>query len=1045
VNYVGTVIDSRYKVESLIGEGGMGVVYQCVHTIIGKKVALKILRPDFAQDSELTERFLNEAKAASTIRNPHIVDVSDFGQLPDGSVYFVMELLVGTSLRSELDQGQQLPASKLIRIARQLAEGLSAAHAAAIVHRDLKPDNVFLVRHGGERDFVKILDFGIAKIGRGERLTRAGAVFGTPHYMSPEQAAGLPVDHRGDIYSLGVIMYEMASGRVPFDADNFMGILTMHLYKAPVPLRALVPPPPREVTPGIEAILLKCLSKRPDHRYESMDEVISELDLVNDGRVPEAVHDLLKRSGGFHVPADYLDSPAKKRTIVSHNDRSARELSVAARSTSDPDERSLEGVGLAGFKAQLPLEMQGHADALFGFLDGVFAQITFSKRGVATLGGARIPNAQECEYVAIFMGQADQAKGVLGAATFLSNVQPLEEYLEALGEERRKIVIAVSYARELGPGVPTRILDYLRRYRARVIPMHVREIVNAHQQRSGSRLFRERLLEFEIPNLFLAAGSSSPTSLVGIREAATRFVMDLQQPRTIPLVLGLPGSGKTALFRLAEFGLPDTRLVVIPCNMIVERTVDGFIAELERTFLPEGAAPMPDTNDALARAFDRLGQSSGKARPILVLDDADWLIDLLDASENDVRLRTRSLWTKLLRQLDRHDVRMVITSVRGSLLANRNIGGWDNPVAPRIKKWHVTLDAAAVARIVDGLAAQMDVTFDGDAIESVARRSGGHIGIAMQLAGRVVADLRESSSHPMARLSVSRKSVDAAADRLAGASTTFRDGIFAWFNELERRSLQVIATKRIRSLNGVRNALPDTDPKEVEAAFAKLQDVGAIDYQRGAYRIKIPLFETWIARHVDRDPDEPGRLRAARFALVAVGALLTFVPAGFYSYYTTAESASSSFARNGCTFDMNYPKTIAVKEVFKVQVVRRECASGARIPKDIEVRGEGDTLLSQVGSAVTRGGTNALYSQTDLGVLVERGPLRSFSVVLAADQAEVGRVSLRRNPFAELGVVVRSIVQLLMGLPLLLGVIAAFNRRTIRALQAVRKATSGRS
>jgi eukaryotic-like serine/threonine-protein kinase len=308
--YIGCVIDGRYCVEDILGEGGMGVVYACTHKLIGKRVAMKVLRADMARDPEVTTRFLNEARAASAIGSPHIIDISDFGRLPDGSTYFVMEYLDGLPLSKVIDPERPVPTTRIVHIARQLAEGLAAAHHADIVHRDLKPDNVYLVQHGAERDFVKILDFGIAKVSSaGGRLTRAGQVFGTPHYMSPEQSAGSAVDQRGDIYSLGVMMYEMASGHVPFDADNFLGILTQHMYKAPAPIRKTVPNA-HAVPPGLEAIILKCLSKRPDQRYQSMDELIDDIDRLVAGEVPEAVNDLEQRPEEFSIPDDYFQMGA---------------------------------------------------------------------------------------------------------------------------------------------------------------------------------------------------------------------------------------------------------------------------------------------------------------------------------------------------------------------------------------------------------------------------------------------------------------------------------------------------------------------------------------------------------------------------------------------------------------------------------------------------------------------------------------------------------------------------------------------------------------
>jgi hypothetical protein len=292
--YVGCVIDGRYRIEGVLGRGGMGVVYRARHEIIDKLFAVKILLP--TEDTEVVERFVNEARAATAIGNAHIVDTVDFGELPDGSTYFVMEYLEGQTLARRIKADGFVSVSRTIAVGKQIAEGMGAAHRAGIVHRDLKPENIFLTRRDEQEDFVKLLDFGIAKIESTQnRITRAGTIFGTPHYMSPEQASGTEVDARTDIYAVGVILYEMVSGKVPFDAENPMGLITQHLYTEPVPLGRL-PSPPQPIPSSVDAIVLKCLAKKADDRYASMADFAEDLDRVYRGEPPDALADFLARA-----------------------------------------------------------------------------------------------------------------------------------------------------------------------------------------------------------------------------------------------------------------------------------------------------------------------------------------------------------------------------------------------------------------------------------------------------------------------------------------------------------------------------------------------------------------------------------------------------------------------------------------------------------------------------------------------------------------------------------------------------------------------------
>lgn len=322
----------NYKIHSILGEGGMGVVYRGEHSMLRKPVAIKILHERFARREGSVDQFLHEARAASQIRHPNIVDVTDFGTAEDGSVYFVMEYLEGESLEDILGRDRRLELFNAINVTRQIAQSLASAHDHGIVHLDLKPENVFLISRPGRRrivrrvepddgqfvveaegsfDFVKLLDFGVARFMNNPKTgARPGMVFGTPHYMSPEQARGRPVDGRSDIYSLGILLYEMILGDVPFDGDSAQDILSDQVSRAV--------PPPRgrsstiEVDESTNETILMCLEKSPDSRYQTMDELLQALEECFTDRV--FLRDAHRLPGA--IEAGIVPPPRPPRTAV---------------------------------------------------------------------------------------------------------------------------------------------------------------------------------------------------------------------------------------------------------------------------------------------------------------------------------------------------------------------------------------------------------------------------------------------------------------------------------------------------------------------------------------------------------------------------------------------------------------------------------------------------------------------------------------------------------------------------------------------------------
>ena len=268
---VGAVLESAYRITRLIGEGGMGAVYEAVQLRLNKRVAVKVMARDLSTNREALARFHREAEITSHLGHPHLVTVIDFGTAASGEPYLVMEYLDGTDLDARIRQLGRLPLETAVHITKQVASALSAAHGQGIVHRDLKPANIFLLQASGESDFVKILDFGISKMKAARtQLTSASAVIGTPNYMAPEQATGAvdDIDPRTDQWSLACIAWEMLSGRSPFAADDVATLLYQIIHVEPQPLSKRV----LALPDGVESVLRRGLSKRMVDRYPSIQD-----------------------------------------------------------------------------------------------------------------------------------------------------------------------------------------------------------------------------------------------------------------------------------------------------------------------------------------------------------------------------------------------------------------------------------------------------------------------------------------------------------------------------------------------------------------------------------------------------------------------------------------------------------------------------------------------------------------------------------------------------------------------------------------------------
>lgn len=276
VDLIGQRLFGTYTVTEKLGQGAMGNVFLAQQSETGQRIAIKLLNEEAATNEETVARFLREARVISMLTHPNVVRVFIFGETPAGVTYMAMEHVDGVPL-DRVVRNTPLAHDRVVRITRQMLGAIGEAHELGVMHRDLKPENVLLTTWRGEKDFVKILDFGIAKVqNANQQLTQTGIVYGTPAYMSPEQAQAHDIDRRADLYSLGCMMYEMATGKLPFDAKSNLKVLEMQAFQTPTPPSELA-----KVDPRLEAVILRAMAKKPDDRFQSAEEMLAALDALD--------------------------------------------------------------------------------------------------------------------------------------------------------------------------------------------------------------------------------------------------------------------------------------------------------------------------------------------------------------------------------------------------------------------------------------------------------------------------------------------------------------------------------------------------------------------------------------------------------------------------------------------------------------------------------------------------------------------------------------------------------------------------------------------
>jgi serine/threonine protein kinase len=1014
---IGFVLGGRYRITGVVGAGGMGTVYSAQHLRIGREVAVKVLRRDLSARTDMMQRFSAEARAAAALSHPNIVDVMDFDR--DGDLSFmVMERLVGEELQSRIQRQGRLDPALVAEIGSATADAIGVAHAHGIIHRDLKPQNIFLADKGRQRDVVKILDFGIAKLAErdfDQSLTRSGEITGTPLYMSPEQMrSSKDVDSRTDIYSIGVILFQALTGRLPFDGVSFPALVLAISTGSPPLVRTLRP----DVPPGLAATVERAMARDKERRFSSAAD-------LRDALLPFV-------RGGASVEPATAHSHVPMRSGQTASVRPASVPVIRSQAVAIPaDTRSIRQT----IQATVPSSMKTVVPDLAALFEHGFRKASKVSASIVRLDESQMADTDEIEFFAIFSeGPMDGNLGrELGKSTFAAQSAPLELHLARLDRSARKVVFFIADLVDFGEGALEKILDLQARYAATVLPLSLAEVSERRKQGRLGSLIMDRWGEFQArPDVYADTGATKDRwRFFGMAQARTDLVDALRTKGRVVSLVGLPGSGKSSLVNMAESSMLRGRFIRIQCATHEPRTFESLSVAVQKNLGSSDASGLPDG-------------------PVLVLEDADWAIaGLRDSQSVERQAEARRFWTALCDRVRKGELRVLVTSMGLARLSGRWIAGEDNAIDALVRDISVPMISLGdTGKLVRGLGLLIGVRYAPRAIEEIHRWTSGHVLVIKRLCSTVLSGKQaERDSRSQMTITVTTADVRNAARALIADNNFFGQTYTDAFSDLDRSILRAIAIGRHGSVQELQSDLPTVSPHEVQQGMRRLERAGLVRPNRlGRYVVPILALAHWARSNLLSNIALDRRAQRVRRRRLVLGASMTAVLALAYVGVSRSETAPMEVSDGaGCIYSIQYPRRIDKEQEALITLTTAGCGTGNERFHLLPTNG---TILRLAGKLVPVApfAMDCLLGQCsgELKLSTSPGHFHRSTLAVIAGSKRVMDLTIGRDEWTSVPGAIMWALKRLSAVPLTIGLFLAFHHDLLKVLGRAARTIAGR-